>query len=192
MAACDLHKVKPEIDMEIWKSIKGFSGYEVSNLARIRTTKMLTPVKQIKMTIGYMMCYLYPDNGGCKKQNYVHRLVADAFIENELNKPQVNHIDGIKDNNFASNLQWVTKSENAIHAVKTGLTIVPNLKGEESPTSKLKNDDIIDILKMGLICKIPAVKICKLYDVHSSLINLILKGKIWNDQFEAFKKVFLL
>ena len=51
----------------------------------------------------------------------IHRLVADAFIENPYNKPCINHIDGNKRNNDISNLEWCTYGENALHAYKTGL-----------------------------------------------------------------------
>lgn len=90
-------------------------------------------------------------------------------------------------------MEWCTHSENAKHAIRTGLNKMPGLKGEDHSQSKLKESDIVDILKMGLICQIPAIKIHRLYpDVHSSLINYILKGKVWNDKYEEFKKVFLL
>lgn len=69
---------------------------------------------------GYQRVYLNDKNG---KTHFVpiHRLVALAFIENPENKPQVNHIDGNKQNNHISNLEWCTNSENQLHAYKLGL-----------------------------------------------------------------------
>ena len=68
---------------------------------------------------GYKVVYFKKGNTKTSKQ--VHRLVAQAFIPNPENKPQVNHIDGNKHNNNVDNLEWVTVSENAIHALNTGL-----------------------------------------------------------------------
>ncbi len=64
----------------------------------------------------YRMVYFY--DGKIKRQFYVHRLVAEAFIENPDNKPHVNHKDGDPSNNNALNLEWVTCSENQVHAYK--------------------------------------------------------------------------
>lgn len=79
----------------------------------------------------------------------VHRLVAQHYIPNPLNKRCVNHIDGIKTNNKVDNLEWVTHSENMIHATKLGLA---KNKGELNPRAKLKNtqrDEIIRLRKEG-------------------------------------------
>jgi hypothetical protein len=58
---------------------------------------------------------------GIRHNFQIHRLVAATYIDNPLNKPQVNHIDGNKSNNHVSNLEWVTQSENIRHAINTGL-----------------------------------------------------------------------
>lgn len=114
--------------MEIWKKIEGFEFYQVSNFGKVMSLPHIdNRGRLVKGKIlgnrltdrGYCTVVLY-DNG---KQNSfkLHRLVANSFIYNEFNKPDVNHKDGIKSNNHFENLEWVTKSENAKHAFKTGL-----------------------------------------------------------------------
>lgn len=92
---------------EIWKPVKGFEGlYEVSNLGRVRRNRILKPHN----TGRYLQACL------CKngKQSHVliHRLVAEAFVENPNNLPEVNHKDEDIFNNAASNLEWMSRSEN--------------------------------------------------------------------------------
>lgn len=88
---------------EIWKNIVGFEDYQVSTLGRVRSRKCVLKQCQTK---GYQTVAL---NGQTKR---VHRLVAEAFIPNECNKREVDHIDGNSLNNNADNLRWVTRSEN--------------------------------------------------------------------------------
>lgn len=112
------------MDIEIWKSIDGYDGkYQVSNLGRVKSifttyaTKnglrkkyrdvMLKPMVQKN---GYLYVCLWSENK--KKNCLIHRLVAQAFVPNPYQHPEVNHKDENKSNNNASNLEWCTTKEN--------------------------------------------------------------------------------
>lgn len=105
--------------MEIWKDIIGYEGYyQVSNLGRIKninTKKILTGDTN---NIGYRRVTLYTPE---KKRFFIHRLVALHFCEGYQEDLVVNHKDGNKLNNCADNLEWVTRSENDLHAFKMNL-----------------------------------------------------------------------
>jgi len=102
-----------ELDTEIWKDTPHRPGYEVSNLGRVRKRdgRML---KQRLNQVGY-------STANVLGSQLAHRLVAQAFIPNPENKPQVNHIDGNKQNNRDWNLEWNTAKENMTHALDNNL-----------------------------------------------------------------------
>ena len=87
---------------------------------------------------GYPIVHL--SRGGVSWYGTVHRLVAQAFLENPEGKAEVNHIDGDKANNRVQNLEWATSSENRQHAYDTGLQAGP--KGETNGSSKLSDDEV--------------------------------------------------
>lgn len=103
---------------ELWKPVKEFPGYQVSNLGRVMS-KNKRIRKPYKRNDGYMDIALHKN--GASYTHKVHRLVAEAFIPNPDKKLRVNHINGIKDCNRAENLEWVTDEENVKHALITGL-----------------------------------------------------------------------
>lgn len=101
--------------------------YQVSNFGRVKSLskKAGTSPREEKILkhsftrTGYLRVCLRKDNKNHAKN--IHNLVANAFIENKENKPQINHVDGDKTNNHVNNLEWVTRSENINHAYKNGL-----------------------------------------------------------------------
>ena len=103
---------------EVWKKIHPFTEYSVSNLGRVRndvtgTIRKLQKVgKESKSGNSYLAVVLH------NKHLKIHRLVAEAFIPNPEGKPQVNHIDGNKENNRVDNLEWCTNRENVLHSFK--------------------------------------------------------------------------
>lgn len=104
---------------EEWKEIPGYDGkYEVSNLGKVRNAFTGKHLSQ-KRYARYIKVYLYHDY--TRKCYMLHRLVAEAFVENKDNKPQVNHIDGDRYNNRYDNLEWCTQSENILHSYRIGL-----------------------------------------------------------------------
>ena len=100
--------------MEIWKDVEGYEGlYQVSNLGRIKSLRTNRILKNIKDKDGYEIIFFsIHQNQKCFK---IHRLVAEAFIPNPDNKPQVDHINSISDDNRAENLRWATPHENSMN-----------------------------------------------------------------------------
>ena len=102
------------MSLEIYRDIKGYEDYQVTSWGRVYNKaheKFVNPEVNFK---GYLRVDLYRNHE--RKHMKVHRLVAEAFIPNPENKPQVNHIDGNKRNNSVTNLEWVTDAENKAKA----------------------------------------------------------------------------
>ncbi len=118
----------------------------------------------------------------------VHRLVAEAFIPNPMNLPQVNHKDGNKQNNSVENLEWCSASENQKHAYKTGLK---SANGEKNGQCKLSEKDVIEIRKVyvkGKHSEFNSYGLARKYGVNPKTIQDIVNGKLWrgvtDDLFE--------
>lgn len=97
---------------EIWKSIEGFSKYEVSNLGRFRKKGYKKVQRGTQNDRGYLVVHLTDDDGNDRMMT-IHRMVALAFVPNPDNKPVIDHINAIPTDNRAENLRWFTYKENA-------------------------------------------------------------------------------
>lgn len=105
---------------EEWKPIgRTNNRYSVSDKGHIRNNETGIILKPVNAKKGYVKVNL--NYGGKKHTHLIHRLVATEFIQNPENKPQVNHKNGIKNDNRVDNLEWVTGEENMHHAYETGL-----------------------------------------------------------------------
>lgn len=105
--------------MEIWKDIDGYEGYyRVSSNGRIQNVNTGKILKGDVNSIGYKRVWLYTP---IPKRMFIHRLVAAAFCDGWKEDKVVNHKDGNKQNNVFTNLEWVTRSENDLHAFRLGL-----------------------------------------------------------------------
>ena len=150
--------------MEIWKDIEGFEGlYQVSNLGKVKSlnynhTKKEKILKHGSDRVGYLRVNLCKE--GKRKTYQVHRLVAQAFIPNLENKPQVNHKDEDKTNNKVENLEWMTRRENINYGTRNercskpiyGINIRTNEKIEfpstmEAQRNGFDQSHIVDCLK---------------------------------------------
>ena len=170
--------------IETWKDIKGYEGlYQVSNLGRVKSleryrTSMLKNQKQTKINErilrgnvrkGYVSVVL--SKQGFSKGFNVHRLVATAFIPNNEGGHYINHIDGNKQNNIVSNLEWCTCSENAKHAYQTGLK-------KPSTKKKLKLYEVNEIRESkGVYQK----DLAKKYGVSQQTISKIINRERWGN-----------
>lgn len=136
----------------IWKPIKGYENlYEISSSGLVRG--LIRVIKTIshgnrkfnsKILKSRLNNYGYEEvrlsKNGISKTHFIHRLIAENFISNPDNKKEVNHKNGIKDDNRIENLEWVTHSENMIHAYKNGLI-------KKSRKKKVKVNRIFNLLK---------------------------------------------
>lgn len=179
---------------EQWLAIDGYQGiYQVSDWGRVRSLQrtitdrngelQLIPGKDLKLysdRYGYLQVYL--------TQNYqtqlfnIHHLVAKTFLAPPLGKVGskldsycLNHIDGNKQNNCATNLEWITHAANQQHAIDTGLF---NSSGSQTQ-SKLTEAEVLDIWELLREQRLSMRQIALCFDVSVKTIQKIKYGKAW-------------
>lgn len=170
---------------EIWKDIRNYEGYyQISNRGRV---KSLSRVVKYKSGKGYKTIperiLVIKDNGngyrnislcreGYQVKHYIHRSVAQAFLSNPDNKPQVNHIDHDKDNNCVSNLEWCTQKENTAAGIKLGK--INNKK--RGKTKKFTEWEICRIAHLKFLGK-GIQEIAKLLQYPRTSISSVVNGR---------------
>ena len=153
---------------EIFKDIANYEGlYQISNHGRVKSLQRKNVGKIMSLTKcpkGYLHITLPKNNS--KKTFRISRLVAQAFIKNPKKKPCVNHKDAVKANNFVTNLEWCTYSENNKHAWANNLN--------SAHTKRIAQ------VKYGLVVKIweSMNAAAKSVGVHQSSISLCCAGKM--------------
>lgn len=161
------------------------SKYVVNNYGEIYRIKSSGKLKIMKQQVdidGYFTVVLHLN--GVAYFRRVNRLVAQAFIDNPENKPEVNHIDGNKQNNTIENLEWVTTQENIIHAWKHELAHANS--GEKHPNSKYTEKDVRKVCKY-LVQNVYTMKeISEKTGVSYTVVKQIRNHIIWTSISSEF------
>lgn len=129
---------------EQWLEVERYGGkYIVSNTGRVLSFQRKEPRELLFDYTRKYACVTLSKDGEVWRV-FVHRLVAELFVENPESKPYVNHIDGNKFNNKSDNLEWVTQSENQLHACSTGLQGI----GEKAYGAKRTEEQIEEVCSL--------------------------------------------
>jgi hypothetical protein len=161
---------------EVFKQIPEFPNYFISNMGRLYTTK-LKLVKKFIFNKGSGYYQVILTNDKIRKNFSVHRLLALAFIPNPQKKREINHKDGNKTNNNLSNLEWITHSENALHAYKNGLHEFQ--RGEKGGNHKLTEKEVLEIRRLKNEEGYSYKKIAKMFHIGESTAYCIVKKLRW-------------
>lgn len=167
--------------MEEWKLIKGYGlNYMASSFGRIRNIDTGKVLSASENRHGYLITVLCNDNK--RKTVGVARIIASTFLVKPEGK-EVNHKDGVKTNNYISNLEYVTRGENIKHAFDMGLRKAD--KGQDNKNSKLTNNQVLEIrskYKRGVNQYDTGYGLQRLaneYNVGQTTISHIIKNENW-------------
>ena len=173
--------------MERWSQIPN-THYSISSEGRVRNDETNKMKSMDATSDGYHKVDLY--SNGKRTSVRVHRLVAEAFIPNPNKLPQINHIDGNKENNNVKNLEWVNNSQNMIHAYRTGL-VTPHptygMRGHKNPNGGRKGIPIFCVETNQTFSSVAEAE--RITGIPDSCICDCLKGKCDHAHHLHFKYV---
>ena len=167
--------------MNKYYKIKGYEDYFITKSGKIFSTLSNKELKYDRSCHGYCKVKLMDRRLGKFITLQVHRIVANQFIPNPRNLPEVNHKDGNLANNSVYNLEWCTSEYNHRHAVKNNLYKVE----EDSPRAKLTKEQVLSIYKEFESCKNKTI-IAKRYNVSDALIGEIVRGVRWSKTYKEY------
>lgn len=172
--------------MKTWKRIPNYSLYEASTDGEIKTFNWKNQgkeaiMKPAKDNSGYLRTMLMRDDG-IMHTIKVHRIIGQTFVDNPENKPEINHLNGIKSDNRAVNLAWTTRSENIQHAFD--FLQKTKLIGEKNPAATITEKEVIEIRAVYTCDKTVKERLTKRqlaqkYKVTIGCIKNIVTNKTW-------------
>jgi hypothetical protein len=182
---------------EEWRPVPEFEDYyEISNMGRVKSKAIFIRhdgnwsdehgyVKKIKTKNITMNRYGYLTSKLCKlgkcRRLTVHRLVAKAFIPNPEGFTQVNHVDGNKENNVVTNLEWVSAARNIQHAYETGLMNSDHLQGSNHHNAKLTEEDVKTMRRIYNEGTVTIKALANKYNIGASTARDILTHRTWRN-----------
>lgn len=156
--------------MEEWTSIENYPKYLISTCGRVYSIKRNNILNPYHDAWGYLCVSLRNEHGG--RTSSIARLVANAFIPNPYNKPEVNHKNGNKEDNRIDNLEWATRAENEQHAFATGLNVRSSYDAGR-PKRKIRD------LETGIVFDSVAECAKSLGCTHANIVNYFKRNGLY-------------